>query len=142
MKLARALLLPLFFFATPAEPCDCVPVRSVADELRAADAVFVGTFTTEMLTAPQLELGDIGKQQLIFEVEAGFKNVRTETVVLMNRLHSTCALEFVKGDTYLIYAFKTTKGELHTHNCSRSGHIDRVLRDFEELPEPEYVKED
>jgi hypothetical protein len=53
-----------------------------------------------------------------------------------------CQHAFEAGETYLVYAFRTTKGALHTHTCSRTVHIDEARDDLDELPEPTYLKEE
>ena len=126
-----------------AEPCDCWPdKRSVADEFKAADAVFVGTLHTRIMYDESVLPDKRGVEQIVFEVEAGFKNVTSAAVLMFNRSNSTCSLIFEPGATYLIYAFKTTKGELHTHTCSRTVQIDAAMDDLEALGEPEYLKEE
>lgn len=127
--------------ATVVEPCDCAPKRSVSDELAAADAVFVGTFSAALLGTPSKDDGGWGTHALLFEVRAGYKNVKTETLELMSRTRSTCAFDFHEGETYLIYAFKTLRGELHTHACSRTAHIDDAGDDIAALGEPRYRRE-
>lgn len=131
-----ALLTPV-----QASPCDCTPKRPVAVEFAAADAVFVGTLQAEAILEPTKRHPN-GKMNLIFEVEAGYKNVTRKSVTMFNRSRSTCALRFRQGQSYLIYAFKTTKGELHTHVCSRTAGIDDAIDDIEALGEPEYLKEE
>ena len=139
----KTILVSLLLMAAAvAEPCDCVPKRPVADEVAAADAVFVGTLHTRVMYDANVLPNKSGIEQLVFEVEAGFKNVTSAAVLMFNRSNSTCALIFESGATYLIYAFKTTKGELHTHTCSRTVQIDAAMDDLEALGEPEYLKEE
>jgi hypothetical protein len=142
MRLGFVVLFCIALSVPVAESCDCVPKRSVADEFKAADAVFVGTLLGELLGEQESDDDWGGRQTLLFAVHAGYKNVAAETVELMNRTHSTCAHEFVREETYLIYAFETTKGELHTHTCSRTAQVDEGYDDFEMLPEPTYIKEE
>ena len=141
MRIIRVLVV-IGAFASVAEPCDCVPKRPVTVEFATADAVFVGTLHTRVMYDGKMLPEKMGIEQLVFEVEAGFKNVKSAAVVMFNRSNSTCALTFESGVTYLIYAFKTTKGELHTHVCSRTAQIDSAMDDIEALGEPEYLKEE
>ena len=141
--MVRSVLLLVLLMAVPAEPCDCAHnKRSVVEEFKAANSVFVGTLHTRVMYDGSVLPDKIGVEQLVFEVEAGFKNVTSAAVLMFNRSHSTCALIFESGATYLIYAFKTTKGELHTHTCSRTVQIDAAMDDLEVLGEPEYLKEE
>ena len=143
MRVAALVLFAVAGLSAMAEPCDCAPgwPRGVTDELSDADAVFIATLVSERIDVERSDqYGQVSV--LTFDVEAGYKNVRTESIELAQRPDSTCNVDFKRGQTYLVYAFRKTNGDLHTHNCSRTTLADDADDDIAQLPEPEYIREE
>jgi len=123
---SAVLMLPSFAWS-----CSCDGRRSVSDELKAAAAVFLGEV---VVIDPDPEKGKawFTSDTVTFQVEAGWKGVSTRHIrVVTGDDEGACGFPFVKGETYLVYAFSCPDcaGGLSTHLCTRTklgGRWDRI----------------
>lgn len=132
------LLCTALFAALPSGSCMCSAKRSVAEEFKAADAVFAGRVES---VEPEDPSRPHDRTVTTFAVWRGYKSVREEAVSLKGWAHSDCSFSFQVRKLYVVYAFKTAAGELVSHTCSRTAHIEEAKEDLEKLPEPVFVKE-
>ena len=79
-----------------------------------------------------------GRTVVTFAVWRGYKAVNREAVVLKGWATSDCSFPFRERKLYVVYAFRTTAGDLVSHTCSRTALIEEAGDDFRELPEPAY----
>jgi hypothetical protein len=109
--------------ASPAADCDCGRVQRVEEELRKADAVFLGEAVAPeggVVTEAWDWLRGVRRQR--FRVEQAFKG-STEERIVIETSSDGCAYTFEPGSRYLVYAFavdETTPGGLQTSLCSRT----------------------
>lgn len=119
--------------------CTCADARSVAEELKSADAVFTGRVESVKPVDPEKPHGRIA---ITFAVWRGYKRVKESSIVLKGWAHSTCSFPFQARKLYMVYAFQTAAKEFVSHNCSRTRLIQEAGEDLQQLPEPIFVQEE
>ncbi|WP_377643611.1 hypothetical protein [Oryzobacter terrae] len=113
---AVALIALATVAATPCAACSCAEIRTVAEAAAAADAVFVGTFTTTRTPLVQTSSGDlVAKEFTVTEVRKG--RVAATTEVLTAASGASCGLEVSEGTTYVVVARQGPDG-LRSDLCS------------------------
>ncbi|WP_157272577.1 hypothetical protein [Paenibacillus daejeonensis] len=110
------LLLPALWVLQPARAmaCDCMVPENAGAALEDADAVFTGT----VLDIAKQPRRDMGYDAVILEVDKAWKGVDA-TQVIVYTSWSSCMFNFVDGESYLLYAYKSGEN-LEVSNCGRS----------------------
>jgi hypothetical protein len=139
-------LIPLLAGILAAAPpcpktCDCMGPGTAQAARSRADAVFVGVAASVRDT---LVLEEPGRRQtyraVTFRVRSGWKGVRTRNVTVLTGLHS-CGYTFRPGESYLVYARRTTVGGIRpllTSICTRTAAEREAAADIRALGRPEY----
>jgi hypothetical protein len=102
----------------------CKPLKSPLEELKEADAVFVGRVTrvkeekSEWIT--------------YFEVDRYWKGPARRTIIVHSGKH-LYGYRFATGKKYLVYAFG--KDELETGRCNRTKGLEEAAADVKEIGE-------
>jgi len=122
--------------ATPAAACDC-PTPSPGEALARAAAVFEGTVTQKIpLEDLAAESGNVAKGVRIqFSVSRAWKGVDQETYsIFISTENDPCAVPFVEGESYVVYATKNSQGPLPVvETCSRSKKTTEAAEDLTAL---------
>lgn len=123
MTLTACLLLAGGPYAGTAHACSCAGSVSVEEEFRASDAVFAGEMVRGGLEDPRPKDGAMfGGVEL--RVDGSWKGVSGESAVVYGQdtvyygeleegkmyTASSCAFPFVKGESYLVYAYRYEDG--------------------------------
>lgn len=118
------------FSAAEALACSCMPPGPPKEELKEADAVFVGKVV-------RLETeGDEFTGQLKATIRASkvWKGpVRRYVVVRTARQGSMCGYGFQTSQKYVVYTYKSEDGRLTTNICSRTKPLAQAAEDLEDL---------
>jgi hypothetical protein len=104
----------------------CKPLRSPLEELKEADAVFVGR-----ATRVKEEKSD---WITYFEVDRYWKGPSKRTITVRSGKH-LYGYKFMAGRKYLVYAFG--KDELETSRCNRTKSVEEAKLDLKEIGEGE-----
>lgn len=117
------LAASLTTFPTTSYACKCVEPQSVEKELESSKAVFSG------------KIVDINNEKnnrkLLFEVRESWKGISQTQVILTDEL-SSCSLDFLEGESYLVYAYDF-QGDLTTNICDRTKELSSAGEDLETL---------
>jgi len=111
--------------------CSCDERKSVKNELRDAAAVFFGE-VVDIESDPRRGKGFFTNDTVSFLVDVAWKGISTRKIRVMTvDDEGACGFPFVKGETYLVYAFecKNCPDGLSTHLCTRTtdgGRWDRI----------------
>ena len=100
--------------------CSCLGPRRPCDNLR-QDAVFAGRVIETVATRHQADKEDswYAGYSMRFAVDEAFRgSVGTEVMIETGSGGGDCGTPLKPGDKYLIFAYKTEKGELWTGMCS------------------------
>ena len=89
--------------------CLCVANVPASERLATSDIVFLGKAT-------QIHLSQDGVSGATFEVQQSWKGIFTKHVYVGTSLGTDCNIEFVKDQTYLVYAYDMESP--YTHLCS------------------------
>jgi hypothetical protein len=120
-----AVTLAVVAFVPAVQPtcvfaCSCRPPSPPAAALADAAAVFAGRVTA--LSAP-VDSGGADPVRVTFAVTRSWKGANQSTVVVNTPASSaSCGVGFVKGQTYLVYAY-SSEGRLETILCSRTAEL-------------------
>lgn len=98
--------------------CSCVGSRRPCEKLR-SDAVFVGRVVETVRTRHQQDKDWYPGYSMRFAVDETFRgDLGTEVMVETGTGGGDCGTPLLPGDKYLIFAYKSDKGELWTGLCS------------------------
>ena len=109
---ARALLLPIVFlvFAPAAAlACRCPEHRSFSDAYTRAESVITGKVTALEKNA------DGNGSTATLAVSQAWKAQAPQTISVSTS--TTCAFNFVQGEEYLLYLYRTAQGGYYTSKC-------------------------
>lgn len=113
------------FLADVALACTCAPIPPPCEAYWEASAVFSGTVVDVREVTIQVPWGSerIEYQQRLvrFNVIEAFRNADSGSEEVLTGLGDTdCGYNFVVGESYLVYGYRTTDGRLRAHICSRT----------------------
>ncbi len=135
LGLVMSLLL-VTLDAGPAHACSCAETRSVKETLEKSSAVFSGEVTKVKEFSPESpEAGDalLGLGPVTFEIQEAWKGVSGNSVVVYGQgPGASCGIDFERGETYLVYAYRTG-GDLGTDFCGRTKLLSYAGSDVSEL---------
>lgn len=155
----RLLLIVFMLFSSilpypaPAWGCSCVEPHAPEEAFIRADAVFVGTVTgTGDGFWNQLSVGFVGfyhqfvpplphtmvtglyERPIFFDVEESWRGVdTTQTTVRTGWGGGDCGAYFEQDKQYLVYAYQSSDGALHTSICSRTAPLASATQDLNHL---------
>jgi hypothetical protein len=122
-----ALILFAAVWWAPAisEACDCLTPSTPSERLALAAVVFSGTVVeTEVSTTPS------GEKTYRFEVTQHFKGTPRSSYILKHD-GTNCAFDFVRGSSYLVYAYR---GEgLEANICSGTQSLQDASNEIQAL---------
>ena len=131
-----ALAAGILMLANQAYACSCDGERTVKEQLRSADAVFVGRVIEQSKTG-----------LTTFHVAAVWKGNTGKTAKLRTLevqkdfiIYSTCDYQFVLNEEYLVYAYYNDKHELKTSICTRTTSLFEAGDDFDVLGKVKRLK--
>ncbi|MBT2682820.1 hypothetical protein J7E42_04240 [Bacillus sp. ISL-37] len=110
-------------FPTVSHACKCVEPQSVEREVESSKAVFSGKII-DIRT-------EKNNRNILFEVEETWKGV-SQTEIILKDEWSSCSLDFVEGESYLVYAYDF-QGELTTNICDRTKELSGAGEDLATL---------
>ncbi len=125
LLLTLSSLFVMLGAASRAEACSCAGPGALCEAFGGAAAVFVGTVTDitrrpRKTPAPGDE-PDWAPRTVRFSVSEAFSGVEGAQVEVSTGLGGgDCGYNFVKGSTYLVYAYGRTGGGLGTGICTRT----------------------
>lgn len=131
--LAVFFFILLSFSATYA--CSCFPARPPCNYYGEADAIFLGRVVSGTERQATIEadgnkkLFDVGTVR--FLVEESYKGVPGREVEVYSDATNSCSLWFVRNETYVVYAYRSTSGVLSTNMCSRTRSMSAAAEDLE-----------
>lgn len=150
LMLAANLAVAGSLVAGEAHACSCAGGSSPSAELESSDAVFVGKAVENGLKDPDprdnAQFGGIR-----FDVSKSWKGVLEDSVVLYGQgssyygpteegetmAISSCAVDFTKGQSYLVYASRSGDDEfLQANVCGRTGSLTSAKEDLASLGPP------
>ena len=133
MLILSAILL---FPQNELRACSCVPPPPPAEEFERSDAVFMATVTSfkragEYRRVAKFRLLKLWKGKKVGEIFTSSNS-------------GLCGFDFVVGETYVIYAFLDTNGELITNICTRTTSLEQAVEDLIFLAQkyPFFTQED
>jgi hypothetical protein len=107
----------------PAYACSCAETRSVGETLEKSSAAFSGKVTQVKEFSPESPAaGDalLGLGPVTFKIQEAWKGVSGNSVVVYGQgPGASCGIDFERGETYLVYAYRTG-GDLGTDFCGRT----------------------
>ena len=122
--------------AGEAYACSCAETRSVEETFEKSAAVFSGEVVKAEETPPEPPDGDdpfLGLGPVTFEVEETWKGASEDSVTVYGHgPEVSCGIDFEKGETYLVYAYRTN-GDLGTDYCGRTKPLSLAGSDVSEL---------
>jgi hypothetical protein len=122
--------------AGEAYACTCAETRGVEEALERSSAVFSGKATkVEEFSSESPETGDalLGLGPVTFEVQEAWKGASGDSVVVYGQGPGiSCGLDFERGETYLVYAYRID-GYLGTDYCGRTKPLSYAGSDISEL---------
>ena len=138
--LAVALVVNSLLLGGPrageAYACTCAETRGVEETLEKSSAVFSGKATkVEEFSSESPETVDalLGLGPVTFEVQEAWKGASGDSVVVYGQGPGvSCGLDFERGETYLVYAYRTD-GDLGTDYCGRTKPLSYAGSDVSEL---------
>ncbi|MBA3425334.1 MAG: hypothetical protein H0U04_12535 [Rubrobacter sp.] len=141
LAVALAVSLPVTVFLNTgvAHACSCAGVPSAEEGLRTSDAVFWGEATNvegqDLSPDSNPDLGPVAfLGPVTFKVKEYWKGDVPESVVVLGQgMGASCGLDFDKGKSYLVFAYRsgdTGDAPLGTDLCSATG----PLTDVEAAP--------
>ena len=110
-SLFKIVFLTLFLLANGALACHCVTPLSAKTAYQQADLVVLGQL-------PEMEVIEASSQTSAntFQISAAWKTPATPTLVVITG--ETCAEQFSKGKTYLLYLKNLNDGRYATSRCA------------------------
>lgn len=121
--IAILLAVSLTTFPTVSHACKCEEPPSVEQELEKSKAVFSGKV---------IDIKNVkNNRKILFEVEDTWKGVSETQTILADEL-SSCSLDFIEGESYLIYAYEF-QGDLTTNICDRTKELRSAMEDLAAL---------
>ena len=145
--LAVALTLQSTLTVDRAYACSCAGSPTPGEELESSDAVFVGKAVENGLQDPDPQ-DDAMFGGIRFDVSKAWKGVTEDSVVIYGQsgsyygpleegemiVESSCAVPFVRGSTYLVYASRVRDGDfLQANACGRTGVLASAREDVQAL---------
>lgn len=135
-------------YAGTAHACSCAGTLSVAEELRASDAVFSGEMIRGGVEDPRPGDGTM-MGGIEFRVIDSWRGVSDETAVVYGQAapyygkleegkmytDNSCTYLFEKGKSYLVYASRY-QGGLGAFSCSRTTTLGSAQKDLDALGPP------
>jgi hypothetical protein len=122
--------------ADEAHACTCAETRGVEETFERSSAVFSGKATkVEEFSPGSPETGDalLGLGPVTFEVQEAWKGASGDSVVVYGQGPGvSCGLDFERGETYLVYAYRID-GDLGTDYCGRTKPLSYAGSDVSEL---------
>ena len=121
-----------------ARACSCAGLPGLAEELRAADAVFAGE-VANVEADPSSAVGGVRSPgSVTLDVEAAWKGVSENRVVLEGQGDGvSCSYVFEEDERYLVYAGRFEEGEsLEASICSATKPLARAEEDLAALGPP------
>ncbi len=117
MKAVAALLFALCSFQAFACSCEEITPENVRESLRQADAVFLGTPTTDSRTIRRDEYSET--VTTTFRVHKSFKNAPRRIRLRSERSDgANCGVDFKRGEgKFIVFAYRD-EGRLTTDGCS------------------------
>ena len=143
---------------SPSNACSCIGTSTPSKSLDSAAAVFTGHVVAATLSSKwvpnngspddcALQITQEGGRSALclsdelvvtLEVTAAWKGVSGGRVEVRTHAQSSaCGVEFLLGQSYLVYAFRQSeRATLETTACSRTRHISDAAEDKAELGPP------
>lgn len=140
MKSFILTIVALLLLDSSAFACTCLPSENATKELGQSAAVFSGKVLE--VRRNQQETGVFTRVEAVFEVERVWKGDEKRAIsVFTSSQSSACGYGFKKGEAYLVYAGRDSKGGLITSICSRTRRMKEAGDDLKELGEGKEVAE-
>ncbi|WP_156417410.1 hypothetical protein [Paenibacillus etheri] len=116
--------------------CSCVVPAEPLEALESSSAVFTGKVVDKKEPKGTI-ISSADPVKVTFEVDSSWKGVKGNKVTLTTALSSaSCGFEFVKGESYIVYANANGEGdsgELVASLCSRTKLLASASEDLKEL---------
>ena len=131
--LAAFFFILLSFSATYA--CSCLPSRPPCNYYGTADAIFLGRVIGS--TEPHAAIDADGNEKAFdvgtvkFLVAENYKGAPGPEVEVYSGATSSCGYRFVRNESYVVYAYRSTSGALSTTICSRTRLVSAAAEDLE-----------
>ncbi len=124
--LALTLSTNLFFTVPTAQACSCVMPGTPTEEMEKSDAVFAGEVKS-------IDSADIFNQEVVLSVQEAWKGIDDSTVtVFTGESGAGCGFNFVEGDSYLVYAYKS-EGKFYATSCGATALLANSTEALQEL---------
>lgn len=122
------LTVSLVRFPSSAYACACLEPNSPSEELQRAHAVFIGRALS----------WEDDRGEVLFEVSSAFKGVSGSQIKVGtgSQAGGDCPVQFVVGETYLVYARYLSIG-LYTDQCDRTALLTEANEDLATLAKAE-----
>lgn len=137
LLLFALILIPIA--AKPASACKCVSPdagksveRQVLEARKRSKAVFVGK-VREIITP-----AEPSSTSVIFQVEAGWKGIKSEAITILTGRDGSCGYHFQLGEIYLVYAYQSSITHLGTSTCVRTQPFQADMIDLKFLGKPKF----
>lgn len=131
IALVVSLLLAGGPYAGTAHACSCAETRDVGETFDRSAAVFSGKVVKAEEKPPDEGGRFLGP--VTFEVEKVWKGASENNAVVYGQgPEVSCGIDFEKGETYLVYAYRTD-GRLATDYCGRTQPLSSAGTDVGEL---------
>lgn len=116
--------------------CSCVVPAEPLEALETSSAVFTGK-VVDIKEPKGTIISSADPVKVTFEVDSSWKGVKGDKVTLSTALSSaSCGFEFVKGESYIVYAYANGEGEtdkLVASLCSRTKLLASASEDLKKL---------
>ncbi|UUZ80911.1 hypothetical protein LJK88_40105 [Paenibacillus sp. P26] len=122
---------------TPCEACSC-RTPALDEAVSRSGSVFAGkVLEIKWVPDPYESNGALAyKHAVRFEVERTFKGPDTSQIIVnAGAGESSCGIDFVQGESYLVFAYETEHHELVTRLCSRTRALSSASEDLAALGE-------
>lgn len=133
MRTAMLALMGVVMFCESAQACSCAPPPPPPQALERAAAVFSGKVT-------KIEQVNDFSKRVTIALDRTWKGVEgAEVAVYTASNGAACGYGFKEGESYLIYTYKTDRGQ-ETNICTRTRGIADAAEDIKALGEGKPAK--
>lgn len=154
MRIFGLLLFFFFLVSQNTFGCSCFGKRSVSDELKKSDAVFVGEVLgcEKFIVSDEVTKIDLTFAKIVFSVDEYYKAIYKwpkEIVVVSGIGGGDCGFEFIEGRKYIVYSVLInryySKGQrkkkfLYTDICSRTCELNETeLKEIIKIRKPRAI---
>jgi hypothetical protein len=139
MKNLKVLFVVIFtlttfpIFARAESSCACaIKYSDDAKQVKYERKKFKAVFSGQVLDIKEKGENDL---EVIFSVKESWKNAKVSqiSVFTVKPMPASCGYDFVKGETYVVFAWKSDEDKLRTYICSRTKLLSEATLDLRVL---------